>query len=120
LNSRVRRGESKHLERRDELEARAETLVYMSRAHALMPFGGCPCARAWLSFVCAVCVCARVRARVQEHEEVTKIKNVNKIQMGKYIVETWYAPTPLCLSSKSLVSVCLSVCLFVYVCVCEC
>mmetsp|Transcript_13304 Transcript_13304/g.30886 ORF Transcript_13304/g.30886 Transcript_13304/m.30886 type:complete len:424 (-) Transcript_13304:124-1395(-) len=34
-------------------------------------------------------------ASLKEHEEVTKIKNVNKIQMGKYIVETWYfSPLP--------------------------
>lgn len=34
-------------------------------------------------------------AQLKEHEEVTKIKNVNKIQMGKFIVETWYfSPLP--------------------------
>ena len=34
-------------------------------------------------------------ASLKEHEEVTKIKNVHKIQMGKFIVETWYfSPLP--------------------------
>mmetsp|Transcript_25484 Transcript_25484/g.60595 ORF Transcript_25484/g.60595 Transcript_25484/m.60595 type:complete len:415 (+) Transcript_25484:150-1394(+) len=34
-------------------------------------------------------------ASLKEHEEVTKIKNVNKIQMGKFIVQTWYfSPLP--------------------------
>lgn len=34
-------------------------------------------------------------AALKEHEEVTKVKNVNKIQMGKFLVETWYfSPLP--------------------------
>jgi len=33
-------------------------------------------------------------ADLKEHEELTKVKNVNKIQFGRYIVETWYF-TPL-------------------------
>ena len=32
-----------------------------------------------------VCVCVCV-----EHEELTKVKNVNKIQFGKYVLDTWY------------------------------
>eukprot|EP00961_Rhodomonas_salina_P143328 1928640-Rhodomonas_salina.13 len=37
----------------------------------------------------------RGQASLKEHEEVTKIKNVNKIQMGKFIVQTWYfSPLP--------------------------
>ena len=27
---------------------------------------------------------------LKEHEEVTKVKNVNKIQMGQFLVQTWY------------------------------
>jgi histone acetyltransferase MYST1 len=33
-------------------------------------------------------------ADLKEHEELTKVKNVNKVQFGRYIVETWYF-TPL-------------------------
>ena len=33
-------------------------------------------------------------AALKEHEEVTKVKNVNKVQIGKFLVETWYF-TPL-------------------------
>uniref|UniRef100_A0A7S4P2U9 Histone acetyltransferase n=1 Tax=Guillardia theta TaxID=55529 RepID=A0A7S4P2U9_GUITH len=34
-------------------------------------------------------------ADLKEHEELTKVKNVNKIQFGKYILETWYfSPLP--------------------------
>jgi len=34
-------------------------------------------------------------ASLKEHEEVTKIKNVNKVQIGKFVVETWYfSPLP--------------------------
>jgi len=29
-------------------------------------------------------------ADLREHEELTKVKNVNKIQFGKYLLETWY------------------------------
>lgn len=29
-------------------------------------------------------------ADLREHEELTKVKNVNKIQFGKYILDTWY------------------------------
>jgi len=33
-------------------------------------------------------------ADLKEHEELTKVKNVNKLQFGKYLLETWYF-TPL-------------------------
>lgn len=34
-------------------------------------------------------------ADLREHEELTKVKNVNKIQFGKYILDTWYfSPLP--------------------------
>jgi len=34
-------------------------------------------------------------ADLKEHEELTKVKNVNKIQFGKYELETWYfSPLP--------------------------
>mmetsp|Transcript_63301 Transcript_63301/g.169244 ORF Transcript_63301/g.169244 Transcript_63301/m.169244 type:complete len:462 (+) Transcript_63301:202-1587(+) len=34
-------------------------------------------------------------ASLKEHEQVTKVKNVNRIQMGRHIVETWYfSPLP--------------------------
>ena len=33
--------------------------------------------------------------RLMEHEEFTKVKNVDRIEMGKYIMETWYfSPLP--------------------------
>ena len=28
-------------------------------------------------------------ASLREHEEFTKVKNINRIEMGKYDVETW-------------------------------
>lgn len=32
---------------------------------------------------------------IREHEEVTKVKNVNFIELGKYRMETWYfSPLP--------------------------
>lgn len=32
---------------------------------------------------------------ILEHEEVTKIKNVNKIELGRYLIDTWYfSPIP--------------------------
>jgi histone acetyltransferase MYST1 len=34
-------------------------------------------------------------ASIKEHEEVTKIKNINKIEIGRYIMDTWYfSPFP--------------------------
>jgi len=34
-------------------------------------------------------------ASLREHEEFTKVKNINRIEMGKYDVETWYfSPFP--------------------------
>ena len=34
-------------------------------------------------------------ADLKEHEELTKVKNVNKIQFGKYVLDTWYfSPLP--------------------------
>lgn len=32
---------------------------------------------------------------IMEHEEVTKIKNVNSIELGRYLIDTWYfSPVP--------------------------
>ena len=32
---------------------------------------------------------------IQEHEEITKIKNVDKLELGRYIIDTWYfSPIP--------------------------
>ena len=34
-------------------------------------------------------------ASLREHEEATKVKNINRIEMGRYEVETWYySPFP--------------------------
>ena len=34
-------------------------------------------------------------ASIREHEEVTKVKNIQSIQIGRYIVDTWYfSPFP--------------------------
>ena len=34
-------------------------------------------------------------ADLREHEELTKVKNVNKIHFGKYVLDTWYfSPLP--------------------------
>ena len=44
------------------------------------------------------------------HEEATKIKNVQRIQFGKYMIDTWYySPFP---------QVCVHACACVCVCVC--
>jgi histone acetyltransferase MYST1 len=29
-------------------------------------------------------------ATLKEHEEATKVKNINQVQMGKWLMETWY------------------------------
>lgn len=34
-------------------------------------------------------------ASIREHEEVTKVKNIQSIQIGRYIVDAWYfSPFP--------------------------
>ena len=34
-------------------------------------------------------------ASIREHEEVTKVKNVNKLELGRHMIDTWYfSPIP--------------------------
>ena len=34
-------------------------------------------------------------ASIREHEEVTKVKNIQSIQIGRYIIDSWYlSPFP--------------------------
>lgn len=28
-------------------------------------------------------------ASIREHEEVTKVKNVNRLELGRHIIDTW-------------------------------
>ena len=29
-------------------------------------------------------------ASIREHEEVTKVKNVNTLELGRHLIDTWY------------------------------
>jgi histone acetyltransferase MYST1 len=38
---------------------------------------------------------AKMAALEKEHEEITKVKNINVIELGRYEIETWYfSPYP--------------------------
>jgi histone acetyltransferase MYST1 len=38
---------------------------------------------------------AKLAALEKEHEEITKVKNVNTIELGRYEIDTWYfSPYP--------------------------